>query len=212
MAPARSSFGGAAGAYRCLPVLDTGTLELGLDCGAEVGAGEEVAVGAFERMIDERLRPPGVRDAGVELRGLSLGQATPVPVPPAPGGEQPTDLREREPGFLAEANQRDALRARRLVVPPPSGTPGGRQQADPLVVTERRSRNPRAASQFPDRHQVVLLHGRPLDLKRASTSTIFPHVRTRGQRRTSGWKRDRGRSTPSAPSSGARTAWGDARR
>ena len=109
--------------YRCrLPVRTTGTLELGLERGAEIGAGKKIAMGAFKRVHDQRLRPPGVRDAGVELRDLALGQATPGP---APAVEQPPDLREREPGVLAEANKRDALRARGPVVPPPPDTPSG---------------------------------------------------------------------------------------
>ena len=33
---------------RCLPVLGTGTLELGLDRGAEIGAGEEIAGGGIQ--------------------------------------------------------------------------------------------------------------------------------------------------------------------
>lgn len=82
-------------------------------------------MGAFERVRDQLLRSLSVRDAGVELRDLALGQATPGPVPPAPRGEQPTDLREGEPGVLAETNQRDALGARGRVVPPPAGTLGG---------------------------------------------------------------------------------------
>src|SRR3712207_7143738 len=41
----------------------------------------------------------------------TLFRSSPGPASPAPGGEQPTDLCEREPGVLAEANQRDALRS-----------------------------------------------------------------------------------------------------
>ena len=100
----------------------TGTLEVSLERGAEIGAGEKVTIGAFDRVRDQLLRPLGVRDAGVELRDLALGQATPCP---APAVEQPTNLCEREPGVLAEANQRDALRARGRVVPPLANTPGG---------------------------------------------------------------------------------------
>ncbi len=82
-------------------------------------------MGAFERVRDQLLRSLGVRDASVELCDLALGQAIPVPASPAPGGEQPTDLCEREPGVLAEANQRDALCARGRVVPSLANTLGG---------------------------------------------------------------------------------------
>jgi hypothetical protein len=95
---------------------------VGFERGAEIGAGEKVTMGAFERVRDQLLRPLGVRDAGVELRDLALGQPTPGP---APALEQPTDLCEREPGVLAEANQRDALRARGRVVPSLANTLGG---------------------------------------------------------------------------------------
>ena len=82
-------------------------------------------MGAFERVRDQLLRSLGVRDAGVELCDLALAQTTQVPVSSAPGGEQLTDLCEREPGVLAEANQRDALYARGRVVPSLAGTLGG---------------------------------------------------------------------------------------
>ena len=108
-----------------LPGLATGTLELSLERGAKIGAGEEITIGAFERVRDQLLRSLGVRDASVEFRDLALGQATPVPASPAPGGEQPTDLCEREPGVLAEANQRDALCARGRIVPSLANTLGG---------------------------------------------------------------------------------------
>ena len=60
--------------YRCgLPVRATGTLEVGLERGTEIGAGEEVRIGAFERVRDQLLRSLGVRDSSVELRDLALG-------------------------------------------------------------------------------------------------------------------------------------------
>jgi hypothetical protein len=74
-------------------------------------------MGAVERVLDQIFRSLGVGDASVELRDLALGQRTPGPASWAPGGEQPTDLCEREPGVLAEANQRDAFCARGRVVP-----------------------------------------------------------------------------------------------
>jgi hypothetical protein len=100
-------------------VLATGTLELSLECRAETGTGGEIAMRAFESVLDELLCSLRVLDASVELRDLALGQTTPASTSPAPGGEQPTDLREGEPGILAEANERDPLRARRRVVPSP---------------------------------------------------------------------------------------------
>jgi hypothetical protein len=121
--------------------------------GAEVRAVEEVAMGAFERVLDQRLRSLGVRDASVELGDLALGEPTPPPASRGPGGEQPTDLCEREARVLAEANHGDAFCARGRVVPSLAGTLGDWQQANPLVVTERRSRNSGAASQFADRHR-----------------------------------------------------------
>jgi hypothetical protein len=62
-------------------------------------------------MLDQLLRSLRVRDAGVELCDLPLGQMTPGSTSAAPGGEQPTDLCKREAGVLAEANKGDALRA-----------------------------------------------------------------------------------------------------
>src|SRR5829696_4576208 len=60
--------------YRCgLPVRATGTLELGLERETEIGTGEEVRIGAFERVRDQLLRSLGVRDSSVELRDLALG-------------------------------------------------------------------------------------------------------------------------------------------
>ncbi len=82
-------------------------------------------MGAFERVRDQLLRSLGVRDASVELCDLALGQVSPGPATPAKGDEQPTDLCEREPGVLAEANQRDALCARGRVVPSLADTLGG---------------------------------------------------------------------------------------
>jgi hypothetical protein len=102
---------------RRLPVRAIGTLEVSLERGAEMWAFDEITMGAFESVLDQLLRSLGVRDASVELCDLALGQATPDPASPAPGGEQPTDLCEREPGVLAEANQRDAFCARGRVVP-----------------------------------------------------------------------------------------------
>ena len=115
---------GASSLKSSLPVGATRTLEVSLDGGAESGAREEIPIGACKRVRDQRLRSLGVRDANVELCDLVLGQATPGPASPAPAGEQPTDLLKREPGVLAEPNQRDALCGRRRVVPSLTSTLG----------------------------------------------------------------------------------------
>lgn len=130
-------------------------LELPVECGPKVGAGEEIVVWTFERVPDQLLRSPCVHDARVELGDLALGQMSPALTSVSPGGEDIPDLRKREAGVLAEANKHDALRARLRVVPALADTLGGWQQANPLVVAERRRRDARAASQLPDRHQAV---------------------------------------------------------
>jgi hypothetical protein len=86
---------------------------------------------------------------------ILLGQVTPASASLARGGEHATDLLEREPRVLVEADERNALRDRRRVVPSLAGALGGWEQADPLVVAERRRRDARAASELPDRHQTV---------------------------------------------------------
>jgi hypothetical protein len=50
-----------------------------LERGAEVRTGEEVPVRASESVLDQLLRSLRVRDAGVELRDLLLGQPSPPP-------------------------------------------------------------------------------------------------------------------------------------
>ena len=139
----------------------TGALELSLERGPETGAGEEIAVWAFESVVDELLCSLRVRDASVELRDLALGQLTPASTSLAPGGEHPADFREGEAGVLVEANECDPLGARRRVVPSSAGTLGGWQQADALVVAERRRRHASAPSQRSDRHEAVLRHDPP---------------------------------------------------
>ena len=66
-----------------LLVLVSGAFELSLECGAETGAGEEIAVWAFERVVDELLCSLRVCDASVELRDLALGEMTPAVRPPS---------------------------------------------------------------------------------------------------------------------------------
>ena len=100
-------------------------LELSLERGAEVWAVEEIAMGAFESVLDHRLRSLGVGDASVELSDLALGQATPGLASPAHGGDHWTDLREREAGVLVGANQRDAFCAGWRVVPSLANPFGG---------------------------------------------------------------------------------------
>jgi hypothetical protein len=141
-----------------LLVLVTGAFELSLECGAETGAGEEIAVWALESVLDQLLRLLCVGDASVEFRDLALGQVTPASASLTPGGEHAADLREGEAGVLVEANERDPLGARRRVVPSSAGTLGGWQQADALVVAERRRRHASAPSQRSDRHEAVLRH------------------------------------------------------
>jgi hypothetical protein len=80
---------------------------------------------AFERVLDERLRALCVCDASVELRDLAFGDVTQGSPAPAQSRDQTTDLREGEPGVLAEANEGDAFSARCRVEPPSAGTPGG---------------------------------------------------------------------------------------
>ena len=110
-------------------------------------------MGALERVLDQSLCLLRVGDASVEFSDLALGQVTPPSTSLAPGGEQATDLLEGEPRVLVEADQRNALRDRRRVVPSLAGALGGWEQPDPLVVAERRCRHARAASELPDRHQ-----------------------------------------------------------
>src|SRR5215207_8166544 len=71
--------------------------ELGLECAAEVRAGEEVAMLALEGMLDQLLRSLGVGDPDFQLGDLLLGQVVPGRAPPAGRCEQPADLREGEP-------------------------------------------------------------------------------------------------------------------
>ena len=66
---------------------------------------------ALEGVLDQLLRSPGVRDAGIELGDLALGQAVPGRALPARRCEQRADLRKGEPGVLVKANERDALYA-----------------------------------------------------------------------------------------------------
>ena len=143
--------------------------ELALERGAEVRAGEEVAMLALEGVLDQCLGSLGVRDPGIQLGDLALGQVVPGRAPPARRCEQGADLREGEPRVLVKANERDPLYADRRVLPSVAEAVGQRQQADPLVVAECRCRHAGAASQLPDRHQTVLSQGHPLDLKCAST-------------------------------------------
>jgi hypothetical protein len=93
---------------------------------------------------------------------LALGQLVPGRAPQAHRREQPADLRKREPRVLVKANERDPLYADRRVLPSLAAAVGQRQQADSLVVAERRCRHAGAASQLPDRHQTVLAHQLPL--------------------------------------------------
>src|SRR5215208_1016587 len=46
--------------------LATGTLEMSLERGAEIGAGEDITMGTFERVRDQLFRSLGVRDASVD--------------------------------------------------------------------------------------------------------------------------------------------------
>src|SRR5919108_4545884 len=131
-------------------------------------------MGAFERVLDQRPCLLRVGDASVEFRDLALGQLTPASTSLAPGSEHATDLLEREPRVLIETDERNALRGRRRVAPSPADALSGWEQADPLVVAERRWRHAGAASELPDRHQSVIRHETSLDLKCASSPMIRP--------------------------------------
>ena len=50
-----------------------GVLELSLECGAEVGAGEKIVVWALDCVADHLLRSSCVEDARVELCDLAFG-------------------------------------------------------------------------------------------------------------------------------------------
>jgi hypothetical protein len=66
--------------------------------GAEVRAGEEIAMRAVEGVFEQVLRPLRFGYASVELVDLALGEPTPVFAPPAVCRQQLTDLSEREAG------------------------------------------------------------------------------------------------------------------
>ena len=82
-------------------------------------------MGAFEPVRDQVLRSLGVGDASVEFCDLALGQATPGLASPAHGGDHWTNLCEREPCVLVEANQRDTFCAGGRVVPSLANPLGG---------------------------------------------------------------------------------------
>src|SRR5215211_6503140 len=131
---------------------------------------------ALERVLDQRPCLLRVGDASVEFRDLALGQVTPASTSLASRSEHATDLLEREPRVLVEADERNALRDRRRVVPSLAGALGGWEQADPLVVAERRCRHAGAASELPDRHQSIIRHEISLDLKCASSVMVRPNA------------------------------------
>ena len=82
-------------------------------------------MGAFERVLDQRPCLLRLGDPSVEFRELALGNVTPASTSLAPGSEHATDLPEREPRGLVEADERNALRYRRGVVPSLAGALGG---------------------------------------------------------------------------------------
>jgi hypothetical protein len=73
-------------------------------------------------MHEHLLRALGRVNACIELSDLPLGHLTQAAMPLVPSGEQLCDLSQREAGILIEADQRDPLCARCLVVPFPAGT------------------------------------------------------------------------------------------
>jgi len=74
-----------------------------------------------------------------------------------PAAKQLTDLFEREPGVLPEANESNTLGGRGGVMPAPAGARAGRKESDPLVVAQRRSRRSGAPGELADGQQGVLV-------------------------------------------------------
>ena len=52
-------------------------IEIRLDRGAEVRAGDEVAMGTGQGMLDQRFRALRLSYAGIELKKFGLGKAAP---------------------------------------------------------------------------------------------------------------------------------------
>jgi hypothetical protein len=100
----------------------------------------EVAVRAAERVFEQLACVLCLGYAGVELVDLAFREPTPAPAPTAAVCQQLTDLWEREAGVPVEANQGDALGARRRVVPSAAHAIGGWEESDALVVAQRRGR------------------------------------------------------------------------
>src|SRR5262249_19349547 len=97
--------------------------EMCLDCGAEVGALEEVAMRTGEGVLNQRLRPLGLSNSSLELTKLGFDKAGPGPALPGPRRDERTDLWGGEPAVLAAVDPRHALDAGGAVVPSPPGTP-----------------------------------------------------------------------------------------
>src|SRR5919108_3221419 len=151
-----------------------GRREPGLERSAEVRAGDEVAMWAVEGVREESLGVFCLGYAGVELGDLAFGERGPARAPAAACGQQLTDLLEREARVLVEADESDAFGARGRIVAFPAGALSGGEQPEPLVVAQRRRRRSGAAGQLADRKQgVVVGHRLRLDLKCASTCTIW---------------------------------------
>ena len=83
----------------------------------EIGTAEEIAVRAFESVLDQALRSLGVRDSSVEFGDLALGEAIPGRTSCRLAASSWRISASVKPGVLVEADKRDALSARRRVVP-----------------------------------------------------------------------------------------------
>src|SRR5215204_1077812 len=83
--------------------------ETSLECCAKAGTGEEVAAGAVEGVLEQLLRLLRLGYASVELVDLAFGKPAPASAAAHACGQQLTDLFEREPGVLPEANESNPL-------------------------------------------------------------------------------------------------------
>jgi hypothetical protein len=130
-------------------------------------------MGAVEGVFEQLLRPLRLGYASVEFADLAFGKPAPASAAAQACGQQLTDLFEREPRVLPEANESNTLGGRGGVMPSPAGALAGRKETDPLVVAQRRRRRSGAPGQLADGEQGVLVwHRFPLDLKCASTCMV----------------------------------------
>lgn len=112
-------------------------------------------MGAVEGVFEQRPRPLRLDYASVELVDLAFGKLAPAFAAARASSQQLTDLIEREPRVLVEANEGYTLRRRGGVMPAPAGPLAGREEADPLVVPHRRRRRSGATGELADGQQGV---------------------------------------------------------